>query len=201
MYSNLLPRSFFQQDTVNVAHDLIGKLLIRTYSHTTLIGIIKETEAYCGSDDPASHAYRKKTNRNSAMFGPVGHAYVYFIYGNHHCLNIVARKPDQLAGAVLIRAVVPLRGITIMQQARNMPKHSRLTNGPGNVCKAFNITHEDNHVELTQKNRLYISSTKQAIEPKYITSSPRIGISKAIDKKWRFIAKDISIKPFESYIE
>src|SRR5208337_5693005 len=108
--ARLLPSSFFERDTVKVAPDLLGKCLVRLKDRERLVGRIVEVEAYRGSDDPASHAFRGKTPRNMPMFGEPGHAYIYFTYGNHYCLNATT-QPIGKAGAVLIRAVEPLYGI------------------------------------------------------------------------------------------
>jgi len=109
-----LPRSFYSRDTVLVAKDLLGKTLVRKTGSKTISGIITETEAYRYKDDPASHAYRGKTERNKAMFGQVGRAYVYFTYGMYHCFNVVAKSQNYEAGAVLIRALYPKKGVNKM---------------------------------------------------------------------------------------
>ncbi|KFM21182.1 DNA-3-methyladenine glycosylase protein, partial [Marine Group I thaumarchaeote SCGC AAA799-B03] len=108
---NTLPRKFYLQDTVTVAKNLLGKKIVRKIGRVEISGIITETEAYRHKDDPASHAYRKITDRNKAMFGDAGMAYVYFTYGMYHCFNVVARNPRVAAGAVLIRAIEPEKGI------------------------------------------------------------------------------------------
>ncbi len=107
----ILKKSFYERSTVRVAKELLGKILVRTWHGHILSGIIVETEAYCGLIDPASHAYKGPTARNKAMFGPPGHSYVYFIYGNHHCLNIVAKSKQVAAGGVLIRGLIPIANI------------------------------------------------------------------------------------------
>ena len=110
----ILPRKFYVNDTKQVAKDLLGKELVRKVGKSVLSGIITETEAYKGKNDPASHAARKKTERNKIMFGEVGHAYVYFTYGMHYCFNVVAKKENDESGAVLIRAIHPQQGIKQM---------------------------------------------------------------------------------------
>ena len=111
-----LPRSFYSQDTITVAKNLLGKRIVRKIDNTELSGVISETEAYRHKDDPASHAFRKITERNKVMFGEVGKAYVYFTYGMHYCFNVVAKNSKFDAGAVLIRSIVPEKGIEIMQK-------------------------------------------------------------------------------------
>jgi DNA-3-methyladenine glycosylase len=180
----ILDYSFYQRDTVVVAKDLLGKKLVRIIDGTILSGIITETEAYCFSDDPASHAYRGKTVRNTPMFGNPGSAYIYFIYGNHFCFNIVAKKENQIAGAVLIRAVQPAAGIELMHQLRNKKDERILANGPGKLTQAFQINKSHNLIDLTQINELYVT---MGVTPEKVHATPRIGISQAQEKLWRFV--------------
>ena len=137
---NILPRKFYQKDTVIVAKRLLGKKLVRKIGNYEISGIITETEAYRHNDDPASHAYRKITDRNKVMFGDVGISYVYFTYGMHYCFNIVAKKSKVPAGAVLIRAIQPEKGIKKMQENRNLKNLKNLTNGPAKLTQALKIT-------------------------------------------------------------
>jgi len=146
--------------------------------------MIVETEAYCGLSDPASHAYRNRLKRNIPMFGPVGHAYIYFIYGNHYCMNVVAKSHDQEAGGVLIRALEPVDGIDEMIKARKC-SYNQLTNGPGKLTKALGITRELNNIDVTISHELFITDYEN-IKPSLIKSSGRIGIRVATDKNWRF---------------
>lgn len=168
----ILPRSFYNRNTKMVAHDLLGKYLIRKIGRCRLTGKIVETEAYF-QNDPASHAYRGKTPRSAPMFEDPGHAYVYFIYGNHYCLNAVTERCGR-AGAVLIRALEPIRGI----------KGS--TNGPGKLTKALKIDKKLNRADLT-KGTLVIAEGER--ERYNIVSAKRIGISKASNKLYRFYLK------------
>jgi len=184
----IVPGSFYERDTVTVARALLGKRIIRTLDRFTLSGIITQTEAYCFSNDPASHAYRGKTKRNAAMFGPVGHAYVYFIYGNHFCFNIVARKSTMQAGAVLIRAIEPLKGIDLMHKHRGKKERKILTDGPGKLAQALGITTSHNGVNLVQQGQLYVTEG-DSIDTTTIYATPRIGISVGQDKLWRFCLK------------
>ena len=180
---NTLPRKFYLQDTVTVAKNLLGKKIVRKIGRTEISGIITETEAYRHKDDPASHAYRKITERNKAMFGDVGMAYVYFTYGMYYCFNVVARSPRVAAGAVLIRAIEPENGIKRMQKNRNKNDLKDLTNGPAKLTQAMEITKEHYGVDLTKNSKLYIT---EGIKVKNIISSPRIGIKEATDKLWNF---------------
>lgn len=184
----ILPRNFYQRDTVEVAKELIGKKIVRIVNDHIISGIIVETEGYCYKIDESSHAYRGKTPRNEAMFGLAGCSYVYFIYGNHFCLNVVARKKDVDAGAVLIRAVEPVDGIEIMKHNRKKYDIKMLTNGPGKLTQAFGINKSHNGCDFTQKGSVYICESENATSSEII-ATPRIGISVAQDKKWRFCLK------------
>jgi len=171
-----------------VAQELLGKILVREWGGKILTGIITETEAYGGRGDPASHAYTKKTARNQAMFGPVGHSYIYFIYGNHYCFNIVARSYGVLAGAVLIRALAPIDGITSMKQLRGIDTIANLTNGPGKIGQALCLDRSLNHIDMTRQGLLYVKNGI-SVAASDIEITSRIGIKKAQDKPWRFVLK------------
>jgi len=182
----ILKRSFFERDTVLVAEELLGKVLVHKYNNILVSGRIVETEAYCGSDDLASHAAHKKSKRNSVMFGPVGHAYIYLIYGLHTCINVVARAPEAAAGAVLIRALEPLEAIEFIEKQRNVRQSYNLTNGPGKIGQAFGISLNDTGVDMTNKEgHLYILDAPALSQNNY-TCSKRIGITKNPDVLWRF---------------
>ena len=182
----ILPREFYSKDTVKVAKNLLGKKIIRKIGRHEISGIITETEAYRHKDDPASHAFRKTTERNKIMFENVGLAYVYFTYGMHFCFNVVAKNPKVAAGAVLIRAIKPEKGITIMQENRGNTNLKNLVNGPAKLAQALAITKEHYGIDITKNSILYIS---EGIKPKKIIASPRIGIKEATDKLWNFKIK------------
>lgn len=165
-----------------VARELLGAYVIRTYQDQQLVGMIIETEAYQGGDDPASHAYGGKTVRNAPMFGPCGYSYVYFTYGKHFCFNIVARAPDQKAGAVLIRSVLPINGIEIMKQLRG---NNTIADGPAKFTQAFAIDRFLNSHDLTKPGELYIAQN-MAQELRLVIAAHRVGINKAQKKLWRF---------------
>lgn len=184
----MLDRGFYARDTVNVAKDLLGKILVRRLNDHILSGMIVETEAYRSSDDPASHSYRGMTNRNRVMFGEVGYSYVYFTYGMYYCLNIVAKDADTKAGAVLIRALEPLKGIEIMKKNRDKELYN-LTNGPGKLTQALKIDKSLNGIDVTKEGMLYVINGYK-IDKEKIEATPRIGIKTALDKHWRFYIKD-----------
>ena len=181
-----LPRKFYMRNTIHVAKELLGKTLVRRVGKQTLTGIIVETEAYMGKNDPASHAARKKTERNKAMFGQVGRSYVYFTYGMHYCLNVVAKKDEDESGAILIRSIQPQEGIKIMIKNRKTDIISNLSNGPGKLTQAMKITTKQYNVDLTRNSTLFISD---GIKPTKILAKSRIGIKVGIDKPWNFSFK------------
>jgi DNA-3-methyladenine glycosylase len=180
----LISPSFYFRNTVDVARDLLGKVIVRQYNGKRLIARIIETEAYCSDNDQASHAFRGKTKRNAAMFGPVGHAYVYFVYGNHFCLNVVARDLDNKAGAVLIRAVETIEGIEVMKALRKQSNLKHLTDGPGKLTQALAIAREHNGSSLMKKGELYLVDPNE--KPEKILITPRIGIKVGREVLWRF---------------
>jgi DNA-3-methyladenine glycosylase len=183
---NILPREFYSKNTVTVAKNLLGKKIVRKIGNHKISGIISETEAYRHKDDPASHACRKMTERNKAMFGDVGTSYVYFTYGMHYCFNIVARHPKTKAGAVLIRAIQAEKGISIMQKNRKIADLKNITNGPAKLAQALRITKKEYGIDLTKKSDLFIT---EGIKPTKITASPRIGIKEGTEKLWNFKIK------------
>ena len=180
---NALPRKFYANDTKQVAKDLLGKKLVRKIGSSILSGIIVETEAYKGRNDPASHSARKKTERNKIMFGKAGHAYVYFTYGMHYCFNVVAKKENDESGAVLIRAIQPQQGIQLMIKNRKTDLIANLTNGPGKLAQAMQITLKQYNLDLTNSKSLFILDGEK---PTKIIAKPRVGIKEGTDKLWNF---------------
>ena len=197
-----LTRKFFNRDAITVARELLGKLLIRREGRKLLGGRIVEDEAYLGARDPAAHAYNGRTARNAVLFGPSGHAYVYFIYGNHYCTN-VSCMPEGDGGGVLLRAMEPVFGITEMAKLRGVvlsepPRTSQLrliSSGPGRMSEALGITRQrDNGKDLTDaRSDLWVADDGSRVER--IATSKRIGIKKAIDEPLRFV---IAGNPFVS---
>lgn len=183
-----LELSFYRRDTVSVARALLGHLLCRESAAGLTTGIIVETEAYLSRDDPACHASRGQTRRNAPMFGPPGQAYIYFIYGNHFCFNVVTGPPG-IGEAVLVRALEPVDGLELMQQRRGKGRSApELTNGPGKLCQALAIDQTLNEHDL-RRPPLWIAAGYD-VEAGAVISAPRIGISRAVDKLLRFYIKD-----------
>jgi DNA-3-methyladenine glycosylase len=192
--AKLLRRSFFNRDPRTVARELLGKLIVRREGRKQLAGRIVEVEAYLGAGDLAAHAAAGHTARNAVIFGPPGHAYVYFIYGVHYCLNISC-LPAGDAGCVLIRALEPVIGIREMAKARELadldltlPRDLRkLASGPGKLCEALGITRpRDNSKDmLSPASNLQVMSDGFRVEEVAVT--PRIGITKAAEMPLRYV--------------
>lgn len=183
------PSSFYLRPTEVVAKDLVGKKMVRILKMNgrafRLAGTIVETEAYGYSDDLASHACMGPTDRNKVMFGDVGRAYVYFTYGNHFCVNVSARSSRVEAGAVLIRGLEPLEGIEVMRQLRPVEDVLCLTSGPGKLTQALSINAALNGADMTSPDsELHIEF---GAKPRRVLATPRIGITRAADKVWRFL--------------
>jgi DNA-3-methyladenine glycosylase len=181
-----LPRAFYGRDTVTVARELLGKHLVHVVNGDALIGRIVEVEAYIGPHDLASHSSRGLTERTKIMFGPPGHAYVYLIYGMHHCMNVVTDREGHGA-AVLLRAVEPINGI----EAR--------TQGPGLLCRAMQIDRALNACDLLG-DKCFIAAPKR-VESFGIAKSPRIGVDYARHWARRHLRFHIKGNPFVSRID
>ena len=187
--NNKLPRKFYFQSVLTVAKKLLGKVLVKEIGGELYAGRIVEVEAYDGLIDEASHAFIGKTKRNEVMFKEGGVLYVYFTYGMYFCCNVVTGKKDE-GKAVLIRALEPLEGIKRMGANRfgkdflNDKELLNLTNGPGKICKAFNITGKENGMDLLG-DEIYILYGKN-IKDKDIAVTKRIGIKKSSELPWRF---------------
>ena len=189
--NNLRPieREFYNRDTLEVAKDILGKVLVRKTNQGDMTGRVVEVEAYkFGEYDKASHASKHCTVSNQAMFGENGHAYVYFTYGMYFMLNVVAKKKTDLAGAVLIRGLEPINGIKYMIKNRKGNLVNNLTNGPGKLSEAFKIDKKFNNHDLTKKGELCIVDSEKRKER--ILTSERIGISMDVKKEWRFYLDD-----------
>ena len=168
---------------VPLARALLGKVLVHAEPRGVTAGRIVEVEAYGGESDPASHARPGRTQRNAVMFGPGGHAYVYFTYGMHHCLNVVA-GPTGTARAVLIRALEPLAGLDLMRRRRRVRDVVRLARGPGCVAQALGLDRRNDGVDLTG-SELWIAPGGRPVPRFRVARSPRIGIRLARSRPWR----------------
>ena len=182
-----LNRSFYNRPTVEVARELLGKVIVYNSPLGRLSARIVEVEAYIGQEgDPACHAARGRTTRNEVMFGPPGHAYIYFIYGMYHCLNFVTEGCG-FPAAVLLRAAEPVEGASLMVRSPSDRHAGRLLSGPGKFCRAFGLTREENGLDLTG-GRLYL---EHRFDRKIsVGQTSRIGISQGKDHLWRFFDRD-----------
>lgn len=183
-----LARRFYERDAVTVARDLLGRLLVKNENGTRLVGRIVETEAYAGPHDRAAHvAGGRRTARTEVFWGRGGHAYVFLVYGMHHCFNVVTGRADE-PSAVLVRAVAPLEGVARMAKRRGLPlAHGgaaaterelvRLTSGPGRVGQAFALTRRDSGRDLTQPP-LWLAAGG-AVPDDAVIAAPRIGVDYA----------------------
>lgn len=177
-----LPREFYLQETVTVARQLLGKVLVHDTHEGVIAGRIVEVEAYV-SGDPACHSFCGKTGRNAVMFGEPGHAYVYFTYGMHFCLNAVT-QPEGIGEGVLLRAVEPLEGIELMARNRGTEKLHNLCSGPGKLTQAFGINASHKGLDLCGSVlRIVDGGSDDDVE---IVEAPRVGIRLAAEKLWRF---------------
>src|SRR5262249_27941764 len=195
--ARLLPRSFFDRDPRVVARQLLGKLIVRRQSGNLLAGRIVEVEAYLGSDDLAAHAAAGRPARNVVLFGPPGHAYVYFIYGVHYCLNISC-LPDGEAGCVLIRALEPVAGLEQMARFRklkglnleSMRDLRKLASGPGRLCEALAITRPRDNGKDMGSRRSDLQVMDDGFRAGKIAVTQRVGIVKSAEMPLRYVLDD-----------
>lgn len=183
-----LGRQFFARDTLRVAHDLLGCRLVRVLDGNRLSGRIVETEAYVGEQDEASHASPGLTDRNASMYGPPGHAYVYLIYGMHHCFNIVTDREGYPA-AVLLRALEPLEGVNAMRQRRGGRPDEQLTSGPGRLCEGLAIGLQLDSADLCSPAAALFLEAGDLAPDERVTTGPRVNVRgnpHALSVPWRF---------------
>ena len=185
---NILPRDFYNRPTLTVARELIGARLVRILDGVKLVGLITETEAYISEKDLACHAKAGRTARTTVMYGNPGHAYVYFTYGNHWMLNVVAER-EGFPAAVLIRAIQPIQGVEVMSARRS----GRNTFGPGKLCQAMGITRTENGVDLTETTGGLWIEMGIKVPNSLVTKGPRVGLNNTpepwLSKPWRFLVK------------
>ncbi|TDJ72933.1 MAG: DNA-3-methyladenine glycosylase [Planctomycetota bacterium] len=179
-----LERAFFRGDTQSVAEKLLGARLVHTALEGTTIGRIVEVEAYLAEDDPASHSARGPTDRNASMFLAPGHAYVYLIYGLHHCFNVVTARAGAGA-AVLIRALEPLAGLELMMERRGALRPRDLCSGPGKLAQAMGLTRAHDGRDLTS-GAIHLLPPEPGWRGGPVAASRRVGISKAAERELRY---------------
>jgi DNA-3-methyladenine glycosylase len=192
--AKLLSRRFFNRDPRLVSPELLGKLIVRRNGHKLIAGRIVEVEAYLGADDLAAHAAAGRTARNDVLFGPPGHAYVYFIYGVHYCLNISC-LPDGEAGGILIRALEPVAGLEEMAIARELGDLDfdsvrdlrKLTSGPGKLSEALEITRPRDNGKDIVLPECDLQVRDDGFQPEKIATTPRIGITKSAEMPLRYV--------------
>lgn len=178
-----LPRDFYEQDTLIVARRLLGMRLVRVQGGQRLAGIIIEAEAYRGEEDQACHARAGLTPRTKVMYGPPGHAYVYFTYGSHWMLNFVT-QPQGFPAAVLIRAIHPVEGVEIIASRRRPQPPQRWTDGPGKLCQALSITGLDNGSDLCSPQAGIFVEAGEPLPDSSVTSGPRVGLY-TVPEPWK----------------
>jgi len=186
-----MKRAFFRKDTVELARKLLGTLLVHSTAEGVTAGMIVETEAYVGAIDKACHAWQNRSERTEIMYHDGGYAYVYFIYGMHHCFNVVTGPPGE-GNAVLIRALEPVLGIDLMQRRRNTKLLRNLCSGPGKVCEALAITKNEYGMDLCSADAPLRLIKYRYIPDKLIATSPRVNVAyaeEAADWPWRFFVK------------
>lgn len=188
-----LPRAFYRQPTLRVARALLGKTLVHATDAGVTAGRIVEVEAYRGPADRAAHsAGGHRSARNEVMWGPPGHAYVYFVYGMHHCVNVVCR-PAGVPEAVLVRALEPVEGEALMRQRRRLPADApawRLCRGPGALCQAMGIARAENGADLGRGALRLLDAPM--IPARKVARTPRIGVAYAgpdAARPWRFLVR------------
>lgn len=188
-----LGRRFYTRDSIAVARALLGQTLVRLVDDQRLAGVIVETEAYLGAIDKAAHTFNgRRTARNASMWLGGGHAYVYFTYGMHYCMNVVAGKAEEPV-AVLLRAIEPTEGLDFMRQRRKAAKRNAdLCSGPAKLCQALGIDRQNDGTDLVASESLFIEKRRgPAIAPADIVASPRVGVAYA--EEW-------AAKPLRFYI-
>lgn len=181
-----IPLSFYERDTLLVAREMLGCLLRHDAPDGSASGIILETEGYLEHGDLASHARFGRTQRSHVLFGPPGHAYIYFVYGMHYLFNVVTES-DKTAGGVLVRALEPVTGQSLMMARRGTSDERNLTNGPGRLTQALSITREQNQADLT-KGPLGIWKMRR-FDDSEVMATPRIGVGGSTEEPYRYVVK------------
>ncbi|MGD0708238.1 MAG: DNA-3-methyladenine glycosylase [Anaerolineaceae bacterium] len=193
MSNQILPASFYDREVVTVARELLGMRLVRTLDGIRLSGIITETEAYRGEEDQACHARHGRTPRTAVMYGPPGHAYIYFTYGMHWLLNCVTSS-EGFPAAVLMRAIQPLEGQEIIAQRRTGVAEDQWCNGPAKLCQALGLDGKQNGINLCDETEGLWIERGAAIPDEKVLTGPRVGLNKTpepwLSIPWRFRVVD-----------
>ncbi len=197
----LLPREFFARPADQVAPDLLGCVITHETAEGLVAVALAEVEAYAGEADPASHAFRGRTARNAVMYGPAGHAYVYFTYGMHFCVNVVC-QPEGEAQAVLLRAGRVIEGLPLARARRGVVRERDLARGPARLCEALAIDRSQDGTDVVSPAApLRVWAAPAPVPPARISSGPRVGVSRAADIAWRFwITGDAAVSPYRPYV-
>ena len=192
MSPSRLTRNFFARETLTVARELLGTCLVHFENGQRLSGMIVETEAYCGEQDLGCHAKAGRTPRTEVMYGPPGHAYVYFTYGMHWMFNIVTYQEGQ-PEAVLIRALIPLEGIEVIKGRRGTQPRKLWTDGPAKLAQALRIVERHNRIDITDPQVDIWIEQGVSIPDEFVTPTPRIGLNSVPEpwksKSWRYLAQ------------
>ncbi|MGI5162973.1 DNA-3-methyladenine glycosylase [Spirillospora sp. CA-253888] len=196
----LLPRDFFDQPVEQVAPALLGRVLSHTTPEGEVAVRLTEVEAYAGPLDPASHSYRGRTPRNDVMWGPPGHAYVYFTYGMHFCVNLVC-GPDGMSSAVLLRAGEIVVGEDLARERRPRSSVRDLARGPARLCQALGIVREHNGLDVCDPASPLRALPGEPADPALVRTGPRTGVSAAKDTPWRFWTEgEPSVSPYRLHV-
>ncbi len=189
-----LPRAFFERPTLQVARQVLGQRLVRLEPEGgRLAGLIVEAEAYVGSEDLGCHARAGRTARNASMWGPPGHAYVYFTYGMHWMLNLVTER-EGFPAAVLVRALLPTEGVEVMRRRRRGRPERELTDGPAKICQALAIDRElDGHDLCNPDSRLFLEAGP-GVPEQAVTTGPRVGLN-SVAEPWKSIPWRFQVRP------
>ncbi len=195
-----LPRGFFDRPVLEVAPDLLGRLVVRETAEGSVTARLTEVEAYDGPNDPGSHAYRGLSKRNTTMFGPPGHTYVYFTYGMHHCMNLVCGPPGVPTG-ILLRAAEIVDGVDLARKRRAAAKNDReLARGPARLTETLAIDRADDGADICGSGPLTIRHG-YPVDSELIRTGPRVGLREAPDFPWRFwIDADPTVSVYRPHV-
>jgi DNA-3-methyladenine glycosylase len=197
---DVLPRSFFDRPVLEVAPDLLGRLVVHDTPEGVVTARLTEVEAYDGPNDPGSHAFRGRSKRNGTMFGPPGHVYVYFTYGMHYCMNLVCGPPGTPTG-ILLRAAEIVDGLDVARKRRPAAKNDRdLARGPARLVEALGVTRTDDGADICGIGPLLVLHGAPPAKER-IRTGPRVGLRDAPDFPWRFwIDADATVSTYRPHV-